>query len=195
MAFNPSIDVVQDVLNAADPARASLATQRLNALASSYAPAADFSADLDKAASPAPAIPAPLESAADARSRLAEMPNGPNKLNQAKTQFEAMMLSSFVGEMLPKDASNAFGSGTAGDMWRSMLAEQVSLQIAKSGKLGLAKRLFATHELAPRDGSAHPDEAAKAASDAAEMSANILSAPAGAEFDNGAVLFAGRKRT
>ncbi len=195
MAFNPSTDVVLDVLNAADPSRASLATQRLNALASSNAPGADFSADLDRAASPAPAIPAPLEGAADARSRLAEMPSGPDKVNQAKTQFEAMMLNSFVGEMLPKDESNVFGSGTAGDMWRSMLAEQVSLQIAKSGKLGLARRLFATHELAPRDWSAHPGQAAKAASDAAEMSANILSAPVAAEFDNGAVLFAGRKRT
>ena len=72
-------------------------------------------------------------------------------------------------------------------MWRSMLAEQVSMQIAKSGKLGLARRLFATHELGARGGAAHPGEAA-------QMSANILSAPAGAELD-GAVLFAGRKRT
>ena len=94
MAFNPSTDVVQDVLNAADPSRASVATQRLNALASSNAPEADFSADLDRVASSAPAIPAPLASAADARSRLAEMPNGSDKLNQAKTQFEAMMLNS-----------------------------------------------------------------------------------------------------
>jgi len=97
--------------------------------------------------------------------------------------------------MLPKDSSNVFGQGTAGDMWRSMLAEQVAQQIAKSGALGLAKRLFATHELQPRDWSAHPGEASKAASDAAQMSANILSAPVAAEFDNGAVLFAGRKRT
>jgi peptidoglycan hydrolase FlgJ len=191
MTFNPSTDVVLDVLNAADPARASLATQRLNAIAAT-APGADFSADLDKAASQMAAPPIPIESAADARSRLAEMPGGPDKLNEAKTQFEAMMLSSFVGELLPKDAGNVFGAGMAGDMWRSMLAEQVSMQIAKSGKLGLARRLFATHELA---WSARPGQAAKAASGAAEMSANILSAPAGAELDNGAVLFAGRKRT
>ena len=197
MAFNPRTDVVMEVLNAADPSRASLAAQRLSALAGSNAPAADFSVDLDRAASSATAIPAPLAlaNAADARSRLAEIPGGPDKLGQAKTQFEAMMLSSFVGELLPKDASSVFGQGTAGDMWRSMLAEQVSLQIAKSGKLGLARRLFATHELTPRGGSAHPGEAAKAAGDAAQMSANILSAPVGAEFDNGAVLFAGRKRT
>jgi hypothetical protein len=52
-----------------------------------------------------------------------------------------------------------------------------------------------THELSARDRSAHPGEAAKAAGEAAQMSANILSAPVGAELDNGAVMFAGRKRT
>ena len=194
MAFNPRTDVVMEVLSAADPSRASLAAQRLNALAGSNAPSADFSADLERAAGFAAAIAAPLANAADARSRLAEIPGGPDKLGQAKTQFEAMMLSSFVGELLPKDASSVFGQGTAGDMWRSMLAEQVSLQIAKSGKLGLARRLFATHEIAPR-GGAHPGEAARAAGEAAQMSANILSARTGAELDDGAVLFAGRKRT
>src|SRR5271168_3616018 len=195
MAFNPRTDVVMEVLNAADPSRASLAAQRLGALAGSNAQGADFAADLDRAASPTAASPAPLANAANARSRLAETPGGPDKLGQAKTQFEAMMLSPLVGELLPKDASDVFGQGTAGDIWRSMLAEQMSLQIAKSGKLGLARRLFATHELSARGESAHPGEVARAAGDAAQMSANILSAPAGAELDNGAVLFAGRKRT
>ena len=80
-------------------------------------------------------------------------------------------------------------------MWRSMLAEQVSLQIAKSGALGLSKRLFATHELAtPRDWAAHSGQAMKGASETVEMSANALSAPAAAQFDNSAVLFARRPR-
>jgi peptidoglycan hydrolase FlgJ len=193
MAFNPRTDVVMEVVNAADPSRASLAAQRLGALAGSNPPGADFSADLARVSNPAASDP--LADAADARSRLSDTPGGLGSLGQAKTQFEAMMLSSFVGELLPKDASNVFGQGTAGDMWRSMLAEQVSLQIAKSGKLGLARRLFATHEIAPRDRPAQPGEAAKAASDAAQMSANILSAPAGAELGEGAVLFAGRNRT
>ena len=103
------------------------------------------------------------------------------------------MLNSFVGELLPKDTSDFFGQGMAGDMWRSMLAEQVSMQIAKSGKLGLARRLFATHEFDLR--SPHVREGGSIASSAAQMSANILSAPAAAELDNGAVLFAGGKRT
>lgn len=193
MAFNPRTDVVLEVASAADPLRANLAAQRLNALAGSNAPAADFAADVDRAANAASAATAPLASGADARSRLAEAPGGPDKLGQAKTQFEAMMLNSFVGELLPKDTGEVFGQGMAGDMWRSMLAEQVSMQIAKSGKLGLARRLFATHEFAR---SARVGEAAKAAGEsAAQMSANILSAPAAAELDNGAVLFAGRRRT
>jgi peptidoglycan hydrolase FlgJ len=192
MAFNPRTDVVLEVASAADPSRASLAAQRLNALAGSNAPTTDFAADIDRAAQASSS--AAVANAADARSRLAESAGGPDKVAQAKTQFEAMMLNSFVGELLPKDTSDFFGKGMAGDMWRSMLAEQVSMQIAKSGKLGLARRLFATHEFAPR--SERVGEVGKATgASAAQMSANILSAPAAAELDNGAVLFAGRKRT
>jgi Rod binding domain-containing protein len=194
MAFNPRTDVVLEVASAADPSRATLAAQRLNALAGSNAPTADFAADLDRAAAPGSAATAALANAADARSRLAEAPGGPDKLRQAKTQFEAMMLNSFVSELLPKDSGEVFGQGMAGDMWRSMLSEQVSTQIAKSGKLGLARRLFATHEVAPHSGRV--GEAGKSAGEpAAQMSANILSAPAAAEPENGAVLFAGRKLT
>jgi peptidoglycan hydrolase FlgJ len=193
MAFNPRTDVILEVASAADPSRSTLAAQRLNAIAGSNAPLADFAANLDQAAGAANATPAPLPNAANARSRLAAAPGGPDKLGQAKTQFEAMMLNSFVGEMLPKDTGEVFGQGMAGDMWRSMLADQVSMQIAKSGKLGLARRLFATHEVALH--SARPGEAKAAGLPADQMSANILSAPVGADPENGAVLFAGRKRT
>ena len=193
MAFNPRTDVVLEVASAADPSRATLAAQRLNALAAPNAPTADFAADVDRAAAAGSAASAPLANAAGARSRLAEAPGGPDKLRQAKTQFEAMMLNSFVGELLPKDSGEVFGQGMAGDMWRSMLAEQVSMQIAKSGKLGLARRLFANHEVAMRSGRI--GEAAKAVGEsAAQMSANILSASAAADPENGAVLFAGRRR-
>jgi flagellar protein FlgJ len=194
MAFNPRTDVVLEVASAADPSRATLAAQRLNALAGSNAPTADFAANLDRAAAPGSAMTAPLANAADARSRLAEAHGGPDKTRQAKTQFEAMMLNSFVSELLPKDTGEVFGQGMAGDMWRSMLAEQVSTQIAKSGKLGLARRLFATHEVASHPGRIG-ETAKTVGASAAQMSANVLSAPAAAEPENGAVLFAGRKPT
>jgi peptidoglycan hydrolase FlgJ len=194
MAFNPRTDVVLEVLSAADPSRASLAAQRLNSLAGSNSRPTDFSADLDRLATVTSPTPGTPMNGADARSRLSEASGGPEKLGKAKTQFEAMMLSSFVNELLPKETSEVFGQWMAGDMWRSMLAEQVSMQIAKSGKLGIARRLFATHEAAPQSGRV--GEATRAAgASAAQMSANILSAPTGAEPENGAVLFAGGKRT
>ncbi len=149
MAFNPRTDVILEVASAADPSRASLAAQRLSALASPNASTADFAADLDRVATTTSPTPAPLANAANARSRLSEAAGGSDKLGKTKTQFEAMMLSSFVNELLPKETGEVFGQGMAGDTWRSMLAEQVSMQIAKSGKLGIARRLFATHEVAP----------------------------------------------
>ena len=136
MAFNPRSDVILEVLNAADPARASLAAERLGALAGS-APSADFAADLEKAASSAPQAGLAAEGLADARSRLAAMADGPDKASRAKVEFEATLINSFIGELLPKDAGSVFGEGSAGDMWRSMLSEQISEQIAKSGALGL----------------------------------------------------------
>ena len=193
MAFSPKTDVILEVARAADPSRASRAAQRLNAIAGSNATPADFVSSLNQAAGVANAPPS-LPGGADARSRLAEAASGPEKLGKAKTQFEAMMLNSFVSELLPKDTGEVFGQGMAGDMWRSMLAEQVSTQIAKSGKLGLARRLFSTHEVGLHSGRV--GEAAKTVGEAAaQMSANILSAPAAADPEKGAVLFAGRKQT
>ena len=193
MAFNPHTDVILEVASAADPSRASLAAQRLSALAGSNASPADFVSSLDQAGATS-ATTSPLAGAADMRSHLPTAPGGTDKLGQARIQFEAMMLNSFVGALLPKDTGEVFGQGMAGDMWRSMLAEQVSTQIAKSGKLGLARRLFAAHEIDSRAGRV--GDAAKAVgASAAQMSANILSSPAAAEPESGAVLFSGPKRT
>jgi len=85
MAFNPRTDVILEVASAADPSRSTLAAQRLNAIAGSNAPLADFAANLDQAAGAANATPAPLPNAANARSRLAAAPGGPDRLGQAKT--------------------------------------------------------------------------------------------------------------
>jgi Rod binding domain-containing protein len=184
MAFNPRSDVVLEVLSAADPARASLAAERLAALAGADGPTRDFAADLKGAAAAAGASHPPIDGLADARSSLAAPSDAPDKVQRVKVEFEATMINSFVRELLPKDAS-VFGEGSAGDLWRSMLCDQISLQIAKSGALGLSRKLFATHDFVPH--------AASGAAHAAAMSANILSAPSAAEFENGAVLFAGRR--
>ncbi len=59
--------------------------------------------------------------------------------------FEAVVLQSFISSMLPENAENVYGEGTAGSVWKSMLAEQISKQMAKSGGIGIAERILATN--------------------------------------------------
>jgi hypothetical protein len=69
------------------------------------------------------------------------------KAAQTEIDFEASMLKTFVDAILPKDEADIYGQGSAGDIWKSMLADQIARQIAKSGAFGISKRLFATHPL------------------------------------------------
>ena len=54
------------------------------------------------------------------------------------TQFEAMFLRQVLETMLPNKANHVFGNGTAGEIWRSMLAENLSIVLADSNFLGLS---------------------------------------------------------
>jgi Rod binding domain-containing protein len=190
MAFDPRSDVVLEVLRAADPARAAAATQRLTALAGAGAPDAEaFDATL-AATSASSRNAEPVAEASNARARLAAVGATPDKAARAKVEFEAMLLSSFVNQMLPKDADATFGKGFAGEAWRSMLADQAARQIARSGALGIGKRLFASHDIAA---TSHGRAASAPA--AAQASSNALSLPAAGEFRDGSALFRSPKTT
>jgi len=195
MAIDASSDIVLEVAKAADPTRAAAVAQRLNALSGAAgAEATDFA---DTLAATAPAV-ASGPSGADARARFSAAAEAADeKAAKVKTGFEAVMLNSFVSEMLPKDTSSVFGQGLAGDMWKSMLADQVSRQMAKTDTLGIAKRLFATHPLGEASAALENAKRADAAATAstAQMSANSLALPSGVEVDGGAVLFASEKRS
>ena len=198
MAIQPPSDIVLDVARAADPERAAAVARRLTGLA---APAdatdagADFSAALDQA-NPAPSTAsAPIAGAFDMRARLADTAQAQSdKAKQAQVQFEAVLLNSFVSEMLPKDTPEAYGQGLAGDMWRSMLADQVSRKIASSGALGIGQRLFATHPMTASSSLTHPHPSHLGSAEPAQMSANALSAPSAADSADGAFLFPGARR-
>jgi len=196
MAIDPPSDIVLEVAKAADPERAAAVARRLTKLAAAAGDAgADFTAALDQTSPPSVATSAPIADASDMRARLANIDQAQNqKANQARVQFEAVLLNSLVGEMLPKDAPEAYGEGLAGEMWRSMLADQVSRQIARSGSLGIGQRLFATHPLTASSSLGHAERASHAgAAAAAQMSANALSAASGADIADGAFLFRGAK--
>ena len=59
------------------------------------------------------------------------------RASKAQKSFEAFALQTFIGSMLPKENSKMFGTGNAGKMWQSLLAEKLAEQITASGRLKL----------------------------------------------------------
>ena len=179
MSLAPPTDIVLEVARAADPARAAAVVKRLNALANQGADSPqDFASALD-AVRPPTSAPAPPRAAPVSRAQTAQ------------TKLESVILTQFVQEMLPKDAQSVYGQGYAGDMWRSMLAERVADQMAASGRIGIASRLFANKPLSSSAQLLAPDKGrGLTQTNVTETSANALSSASGARIEQGGVLFA-----
>ncbi|ULL00135.1 rod-binding protein [Bradyrhizobium sp. I71] len=156
MIVTATPDLVLDVLEAADPVSQRAATAKLDALKSADA---DFAATMDAEIGKA---------AADQSAKVSEAQ--PGAVNGSPVQvikapasgdvyrkFEAFILQTFVETMLPKESEEVFGKGTAGGVWKSMLAEQLGNQLAKGKGIGIARQLAAAHP-------AGPDAAGKAGS-------------------------------
>ena len=158
MIVTATPDVVLDVLEAADPATQRAATAKLDALKS---PDAGFAATMDgevskaaatartaadqSTASAAPSEPASPSTAAPVQVIRASSPT------DVYRKFEAFVLQVFVETMLPKQSEDLFGKGTAGTVWRSMMAEQLGNQLAAGKGIGIAKQLAVAHPAAPGD--------------------------------------------
>ncbi|MCK1736061.1 rod-binding protein [Bradyrhizobium sp. 138] len=150
MIVTATPDLVLDVLEAADPVTQRAATAKLDALKSSDA---DFAATMDAEAGKAAATEQSATKVSEAQS---DAVNGaPVRVIKAPAsgevyrKFEAFILQTFVETMLPKDSEEVFGKGTAGGVWKSMLAEQLGNQLAKGKGIGIAERLAAAHPPAP----------------------------------------------
>jgi hypothetical protein len=145
MAISPTSDLILDVARAADPAKAQATTRALAAgnsgSASGDAPSAEFSATLDRMAG----APAATRDYSYHNPTAAIQSSVETKAHKAAIGVESVLLKSFVDQMLPKDAVNVFGGGVAGDVWKSMLSEKIANEVAKSGSLKFASRLFETH--------------------------------------------------
>lgn len=83
-------------------------------------------------------------------------------------RFEAMVLQTFIQNMLPKEGAAVYGKGMAGDMWKSMLAEKVAGVVAERGGIGIADRML---------GGRYADEAKPVAEAAAGQPAESQNAP------------------
>ncbi|MBJ7403996.1 MAG: rod-binding protein [Bradyrhizobium sp.] len=148
MIVTATTDLVLDVLEAADPVTQRAATAKLDALKASDA---DFAATMDAETGKARATTA-VQAAANAAEAQSGAVNGaPVQVIKAPAsgevyrKFEAFILQTFVETMLPKESEEVFGKGTAGGIWKSMLAEQLGSQLAKGKGIGIAKQLAAAH--------------------------------------------------
>lgn len=124
MAISPPSDIVLDVARAAqatDVASARAALMRRSHAGSSAAPAAN---------------------AGDMRSAAGKTASG---ASGTFVKFEAMVLQTFVKEMLPKQTEAVYGRGMAGEMWQSLLAQQLGEVIAERGGIGIANTLLRDH--------------------------------------------------
>lgn len=151
MIVTATPDLVLDVLDAADPVAQRTATAKLDALKASDA---DFAATMDAEASRAAA--AADQSAAKVTEAQSGVVNGPPVQvikkpgpDEVYRKFEAFILQTFVETMLPKESEEVFGKGTAGGIWKSMLAEQLGAQLAKGKGIGIAKQLASAHPAGP----------------------------------------------
>ena len=126
LAINPASDIVLGSMLAADPDKYRAAAEKLRRLATEAA---------GRAAGPAPSL------RTQAALPSATTKPQPRAAGDAFGRLEAFVLQTFIQAMLPGNAETVFGKGTAGEVWKSMLAEQLANQMALSGQLGLAKRL------------------------------------------------------
>ncbi|MCO5147126.1 MAG: rod-binding protein [Aquamicrobium sp.] len=125
MAIATAGDLILDVVRAADPAAAEAARAKLASL-SARTEGVKFD---------------PAAAGADA-------PRGKAATPEAFARFEAMVLQSFIQTMLPADTESVYGGGMAGEMWQSMLAEQLGTTIARRGGIGIAERVLRDHYVA-----------------------------------------------
>jgi peptidoglycan hydrolase FlgJ len=146
MTITPVPDIILDVVEAADPVAQRAAAVKLERMSSAggedFAAAVDRKIEagaLERGGPSAPGMEVARGGTIDG--------TGHATIKKADTdravfrKFEAFVLQTFVESMLPQDASEVFGKGTAGTIWRSMLAEQIGNEMAKGEGIGIAKQL------------------------------------------------------
>jgi len=121
MAVDFPSDLVLDVARAADPASARTLEARLKSgttadAASTVGEAARFGNHLSRVAQ-----------GKDAK--------------EAGKEFEALLVSNMIEDMMTDTGESYFGGGFAGDVWKSMMAEQIAAQVVKGADLGVGSKI------------------------------------------------------
>jgi Rod binding domain-containing protein len=97
-----------------------------------------FAATLESAARTGAASPGAAEASDSGRTVHQHSKSGELKPLQ---QFESFVLRSFIENMMPTEEASFFGTGSAGKIWKSMLAERMADEMSASGGIGIADML------------------------------------------------------
>ncbi|PST26144.1 rod-binding protein [Mesorhizobium plurifarium] len=137
MAISPPSDLVMDVVRAADPAEVQEAQARLKANRAAFQ-ATSLAENGDGFAAHVSVL-----NSSEGSTGLGDISNRTEakKIPETYRKFEAMVLQNFVKSMLPSESENVFGKGTSGDIWKSMMAEQIGDVLAKGGGIGIADQM------------------------------------------------------
>lgn len=128
MAISPPSDIVLDVARAAEPATLETARARLASRTAAVAGMAEAFSVGDLRNSP-----------------LGRETSSEETAPKSYVDFEAMVLQTFVQSMMPKEAEDVYGEGMAGDMWKSMMSQQLATVMADRGGIGIADSLLKGH--------------------------------------------------
>lgn len=133
MAVELPSDLVMDVMRNGDPARINAARTRLQT--ESGVDRTAFSQLVDSAVVQTGSVPDHILNERNCMTDCRE--------NRAHKDFERMVLRNLFESLLPKEETDAFGSGPSAGVWRSMAADQLAGLYAENGGFGIAKTLTA----------------------------------------------------
>jgi len=135
VSINPISDIVLDVARAADPVKSQTAAEKLSRKeGTSQVSIGSF----DHVLAHTPAmVQAAQKSLGDGGSKSPETLPRIDSRTKAYKGLEQLVLKNLMENLLPKESKVLFGTGTAGDFWRSFLADQLATQLGKSVNLGI----------------------------------------------------------
>ena len=138
MAITPPSDLVLDVVRAADPTQVQEAQAKLKSNRASFEATslAEAGAGFQAAVGILNRNSVITHAAAEGVSAV-----GGKAIPEHLRKFETMVLQNFVKSMLPAESEETYGKGTAGEMWRGMMADQLGDALSKGGGIGIAESL------------------------------------------------------
>jgi hypothetical protein len=135
VSINPGSDIVLEVIRAADPAKSRAAAEKLlHFHVTDKAVGASFDHILVHT------TPQPQASGNEFPANSVSLAPAMDARTKAYKGLEQLVLKNLVDSMLPQGSVAFFGSGAAGDIWRSQLADQLAAEMSRTADLRLFNR-------------------------------------------------------